>query len=601
MFSLPQSLPKPTPVTHSHYHPLYPTDGQVSNDTVANFVQRSQISFLIQPTGRRWWVPSRSFLRVRFRLDCPVGATTAVGGIGKAPVLGASPCAALFRGARFMIGTQEISKINNFLPQINAIKLRTTRPGAYLRDIESKRSGFVSCPYAASGDGKAQKGDAGAYRLTNLYTQELYKLADANGAEIVDNDVGTDELYYTPRPSTMDESWQHVSRPAQGSNQSVLGPLTTGILPQNAMPVYTPVAGSVAGPTTYEYEFDWTPPLGIFDHQGALPGADYRLEFHPQPDALKDLLINTLATPVAATGEARTLSIVNMEFHVCEVEGPRGDDSKFVLDIADWQLTPRGIEAKSSGDEDVGAATPIQESYTLPMATESVAFAMVNLNKTEKGYGPQFFYDRATVGAFTTNGTAIVGGPPPTAEFVIPEYHVWESEIKNRQSPFLTPFSQYYIEYGGRKRPLRTPEIASTLGVYPHGCLDTSLSIYADTGVPAKLTADAETTRPVVDRLLTEWQRCHHQTGLWFAEGGCETYDEWLSRGPFFFFRWPRDGTNNSTRLNFFAQTKQALSGLGNTAQPYLGMFTLARKGVRVTTSGSRVLNVEVSNRTKRA
>jgi len=39
-------------------------------------------------------------------------------------------------------------------------------------------------------------------------------------------------------------------------------------------------------------------------------------------------------------------------------------------------------------------------------------------------------------------------------------------------------------------------------------------------------------------------------SGLYHAEGGTETYDEWLRRGPYYQFRWPKDATDRSTRAS---------------------------------------------------
>jgi hypothetical protein len=577
IFKLPTALPAPSPVTHLHYQPLYPTDGQVSDVDVKDFIRRSQISFLIQPTGRRWWVPSRSYMRVRFELTQPVGATNQGGvniGTQFCEVLGASPCAALFRGARFMVGTQEISVINNFLPQINAMKLRTSKSGAYLRQIESKRSGFVSDPYSASGQTASNPSVRG-------HDSKTYNQVTAR------------------------------SYPAMGSTDAsgITNAIALGAAGRESHFIRSDIATTAS--RTYTYEFLWTPPLGIFDYHGALPGADYRLELHPDPDALRNLLIATMAhgdIPANTTDALRrSLKIVDMEFHVCEVEGPRGDDEKFVLDIADWQMIPRQVQ--------LGENASIQESYTLPMATEAVAFAMVNVTETpveaSLGYGPQFFYNR--IGALSpsvaTTGDQITGGGGNLAVIDatdphLLQYAVWHKEIALRQSPYTSPFSSYYIEYGGRKRPLRTPDLSGNNAIYSNGIdfeekfAQDNLTTSPFYNINAGGGDAARDGRAVVNKWTEEWQRTHQNTGLWFTEGGCETYEEWNNRGPFLYFRWPRDGTNNATRLNFFAQCQRRVDYTA--VRAYLGMFALAKKGVRITTQGSRVLNVEVSNRTKR-
>jgi len=40
------------------------------------------------------------------------------------------------------------------------------------------------------------------------------------------------------------------------------------------------------------------------------------------------------------------------------------------------------------------------------------------------------------------------------------------------------------------------------------------------------------------------------QTDLFHTDGGAESFNDWLRRGPYYHFRWPKDSSETSTRVN---------------------------------------------------
>jgi len=40
------------------------------------------------------------------------------------------------------------------------------------------------------------------------------------------------------------------------------------------------------------------------------------------------------------------------------------------------------------------------------------------------------------------------------------------------------------------------------------------------------------------------------QADMYHSEGGPESFEQWIERGPYYHFRWPKDAMENSTRVN---------------------------------------------------
>ena len=64
--------------------------------------------------------------------------------------------------------------------------------------------------------------------------------------------------------------------------------------------------------------------------------------------------------------------------------------------------------------------------------------------------------------------------------------------------------------------------------------------------------------------LLGRWVDSMMQADAFHSDGGGESYHDWLTRGPYYHFRWPKDANESSTRVgvNFkfsqpFAEQRQ--------------------------------------------
>jgi hypothetical protein len=96
----------------------------------ANFA-KGDIVFPFLVSGNRWWIPAKSYLRGRFQImkgdgsalgpDSPIGPTMGM-------------FASLFQSAEFLIRGVPVSRITDFVPQIDQYVKRTTSSDAFMKN-----------------------------------------------------------------------------------------------------------------------------------------------------------------------------------------------------------------------------------------------------------------------------------------------------------------------------------------------------------------------------------------------------------------------------------------------------------------------------------
>ena len=85
-----------------------------------------EIIYRFTVSGNMWWCPSKSFLSMRSKLYS-TGTTQCTLATDQAPSVGFMAC--LFSQAEVRLDDRPLSRINSFLPQIDALKTRLTKFG----------------------------------------------------------------------------------------------------------------------------------------------------------------------------------------------------------------------------------------------------------------------------------------------------------------------------------------------------------------------------------------------------------------------------------------------------------------------------------------
>jgi hypothetical protein len=106
----------------------HPPTRDVTNGSFPN----GAIHFRFQTSGQKWWVPSRSYIRLRCKLSKTDGIQL-VNADDVAPNMGL--CANLFQSAEFRINDKTVSRISDFMPQIDALENRLSKSSSWLNGV----------------------------------------------------------------------------------------------------------------------------------------------------------------------------------------------------------------------------------------------------------------------------------------------------------------------------------------------------------------------------------------------------------------------------------------------------------------------------------
>lgn len=648
LFALPQ---QPAPIfgrtTNFEYKKCLP------DSVFQSFAPSARHSFRWQNQAGEWWVPSQSYLRIRFAFCAVKDDLTGLRGItaedGVAPVMNLPPH--LFSRMEYFMDGNKLSELQDYVPQIDTMKHRMMKSRAYMSSV-GNRACFWSPDFAArqklivpnqggalnpsnmqTGDIPGQRIVMRAGRVYDAYGQphdintpaadgcffgryviassvaasdqtspaapsdiEIYGPAFCSGVEKKSSDwkerevlLGTPtgtlqttpattrvlltmtfkkgesrsvvatwysalELYVVHKSSSQYDvgdgthtGFAHSTFPVlpgefftdfkntflpevfpQARKAADYGAITLASGNFVTDVVVTPLEPSQQIAGASRHEICWKPTLGIFDVAHALPTTRHELHLqipnnyqercwdfgHTQPTPswiqnrlLDPRLSNTANYALADRGKV-FLRIESLEFFAAMASGPRADDAKFVLDLREYRMIPQLIPLTQT---DASQTYP----FNLASNTSSVSVA----------------FQSAKAGT----------GSCSLSKFVVP------TAIFSRGAE--TALSRFYVNFANQNRPREENESFITYQG-PNG------------DIKGSGNSREGTTQFFTQRYLESMTN----TGQLFKPGGCETLEEWLERGAYYNWMWPRDGNDLSTRFHVFCAFTAAAKDLTSDA-----------------------------------
>lgn len=299
--------------------------------SIEQFATR-RYEFKFSPPADTWWIPSRSFFRVRVRAQA-VAQADAIGSIADLKALTDQGTATfnlgvynplvpamafgdqMFQSARFHIGSTEVCSVSNNYQQVAIMNKRLNRSKIQLDQ------------------------DSG------LYQADYYdRISMWNGRQ--------------GDPTAFQHERELVGQKYAQATQATDGTYGGG---------------------ASKYEFLYNPPLPIVDVDHAMPASAYTFHLQGNPQAATDM-IETLRPKIfhvgGATGTAAKekgseskrsetvcfpaeafraeIDEIELVYYACLVRGPDGSDAKFALNLQDLQCQsvqlPAGVTTVDSGE-----------------------------------------------------------------------------------------------------------------------------------------------------------------------------------------------------------------------------------------------------------
>ena len=516
------------------------------------------IRYKFQTTGEKWWVPSKSYIRMRCSLTRGDDAKTPLTvSDDVAPAMNMAPC--MFQNMQFKINDKPISKIDDFVPQIESLEKRVTKSKAWLDSIGNSTnwwdSSFAVRQAQVTSDGKVNAAnvpvtesvttrvnlgydasDQKAARHSVVYDETANTLTFALNASVTalpDNNVVWAVGDYVQLGAVIgDASFTGIRlRVAAIVSATVLTVESTcgtglGAADDGQFDFQRVRANNQAARNISQFEITWTPSLSIFKVDHALPSGKYELMLTPQSQGtyqrmcVESLLADKVPRLETETEDANkySISVDEMYFYAATIEGPRADDLTYYLDLEETRCQSDEIKTNAFQQKnfDVSAST-----YALTAAYQDLRI----LNDT-----------RVSPSVFKSFNAALTSG---------------DVELS---------LQRFFLNYAGQNLP--APD------------------------------ADPE-FKASVDRTTERYTQSQIYTGVYFADGGAETIETYHDRGSYYYFSIPRDGTDRSTRANVHQQFSASNADLGNTR---LLLFDHSKQVARIRVASGRVVQVDLEN-----
>lgn len=526
----------------------YPPTRDVTSTNFAN----GNIHFRFETSGTKWWIPSKSYLRMRVKLtDGDNGALTTA--FGAAPNMGLM--SNLFQSGEFKINDKVISRVPDFMPQIDALETRLTKSKSWVDSIGASTNWWQESQALrlaeVSNDGTIVKDTVGVLpaETTTLDTD----IGTYTAATTVAYDVGTGIVTFGVAAPNTNTVWQvgdflvltagTVGVGALNVKAEVIVVNANATLTVRAVYPTTIAANDdirfsrvrpnplLAPPSrrTNNFEMTWTPPLSLFKIGHAMPGGKYELSLTPQSSStFQQRAIESILGQASKDSQSSgagdptkiKLSVVDFYLYCATVDGPRVDDMTYLVDLEQTRCQSEKIATKDFGQRnfDVSPSTfQLTAAYQDLRAGTNTAISASKFKSYEAGATPSL-----------------------------------QQELK---------LDRFFINYAGQNLP--APD--------------------ADPNFEAG--TDYTTQRYTESQIYS---------GGYFDTGGVEDIQEFHDRGAYYTFQWPKDGTDRSTRVNVHSSFNG--DGGADVSNMRLLLFDHSKQVARIKIESGRVTNVDIED-----
>ena len=526
-----------------------------TRDVVGNNFANGAIHFRWQTSGQKWWVPSRTYMRTRFALTKGDGITPVDTADGIAPNM--ALMSNLFQSCEVRINDKTVSRVADFLPQVDAIETRLTKSTGWLDGVGNSTNWWqteqgLRLAEVAS-DGAILTGSTPTVPTTTTQTR-LQLGYDALTTIAID--AGTGVITFAAGggavPANTNVNFQVGDRIVLTTAPGVDGALNVllEILVVNAnltmtaranIPLDVP-AGVIgfsrvrtnvvpAAPPSRrvgEFELTWSPPLSLFKIGHALPCMRAELILNPQTAtafqqrAIESILGVASKSPTLPGGAAADfkISVVDMYLYVATVDGPRCDDITYLLDL----------EQTRCQSEKVDTANFQQKNFDVSPSTYALSVAYQDLRCGQN--------TALSASKFKSYDNGAGGAVPTTSE-----------ELK---------LNRFFLSYAGQQLP-------------------------APDADPQFVAGTDYTTQRYIETQI--YSGAYHDTG------GAEDIKTYHDRGAYYYFSIPRDGADRSTRV----QVHQQFNGADITNMRVL-LFDHSKQVGRIRVQEGRVVDCQIED-----
>ena len=573
---------------NAHYRQI-----TASKDVTKEALYQGVQQFRFENSGTTWFVPSMSYFRLRCRLEqCrrdgerPQPILT---GEDIAPSMGLA--ANLFKSVELRLNGHTLERITERLPQIDALKTRMRNTGSWLDQIGKTTNfwdpnfvhrrecvatdGYISkrgCFYT-HGVNPSMTQEQAMFHVQHLIRYDSQRQVlefDANGQTPIDIMHGSMALRTGDRlrhgeleleiVNVIDET--HALVKVNGcdmdgnvnveeekdddddddDNDDGNAPHAIAIGCNGWHIQKIMHSGNNEARGHSDFEIVWRPPLGFFDIEHAIPpGGEWLIELNPANvmDAQKNVVESILSDlPVAfnINGEnfqANSFNFAGSDFffYAYTLESQRFDHGDWFLDLQNTRCQLQSIPNNSM--------SLTQKTFDVPGKTNALTVA---------------FQDQGPFGDTRYSQSKFKIRPAPVNE------DNGDGRFSAIEGQDLM-LERFFIQYGNEQKPV--PDFD---------------------GKYTKVLSNS--TLPSYDFLVHRYIDTLMQANLYHTDGGAESYDDWLRRGPYYHFKWPKDAMQSSTRVTVNFKFARPFAGR---QEHQVVLFSQWRSAYKITHRNGRV------------
>jgi hypothetical protein len=516
--------------------------------------------------SQKYWIPNKSYLRLRMKLSNPDGSKISA---TKGVTWAMNTVPLLFQSSTYKIADQTVCQITQNLPQVDTLKNRQKRSDSWLQGIGNDINNWGHT-YAQRERNLLTAGGKDASVLNKykdwgaIITESNLDALDTVAVIIDPSGNGLYNINFTDNAGS-DLDLTLLKNVNVGdiiiyeSDSLNLGVVTTekssGVITEISatqikfipdLTAHQVALGAVTADkfkaSLYRHDFYdeddsqlaqsveliWFPPLSIFDLETAIPCASTKHEFtitsYPETVYQKNCV------------ESRGRSVTNST--------DAGDDN-FLLTIEDMRFYILTCDSNK-----------IQDNFDFLLDLNEVQCQITPITSTQQ----QQSLDVVP----STNGLTLCFQDPSTLNDT--RYSMSKFKVRDEIERKLV---RYYLRYEGQVRNPDWEGVFDRVGTSNiTGAKDTMKDLYLRTKV---------------------------YDGTYFMENP-ESYETWSSRGLYIFHPFPKTQSSKNTRVYAQVNFSDLLDGSGNAVEPFMLLFSHYKKVVICTVQNGRIISVAPHN-----
>ena len=531
-------------VTNLKYDQIVPT-----RDISGGQFSGAPIVFRFENSGEKWWLPSKSYIRMRCKLTKD-GSTPLTISDDIAPNFGLA--SNLFQSMDFQVANKVISRTTDYVAQVDALKKRLHKSKSWMDSIGAStnfwESDFKTRQQEVCSDGRLVTDVVNPPDITvKTRTMLGFDIPAATNRNSMSFDKGTGEVLFAknngadlPDVSVIYPAGSYFCVLAGQPSENIGNAIPHKVLSStvNSLTIAPESLGRddiIAqsdinwGKVEYsyadsaveearrvsEFEIVFKPPMGVFDLKEALPCGQYQMTLNPQvaSEVQKRSIESSLGPK---TLDDFKFQVTGMNFYCATLEGPRVSNLSYLLDLKHTRCQAVDIDNAAFG----------QKNLDVSPSTQQVTIG----------------YQDLRAGSDTRISSS--------------KLRSYDAAVSR---PVENTLNRWFFQYAGVSRP--SPDYD---GVLEEG-KDFTVQKYVD----SQLNSQA-----------------------YYDVGGTEDIVEFHENGSYYHYQTPKDGSDKSTRLTVSQQFSASNPDIANTR---LLVFDHSSQVARIQIQDSRVVNVELT------